>query len=173
MSRQLPVLNDLRVASPCSADWASMRGSEAARFCDQCEKHVYDLTVMTPDEVVETIEANEGKFCGRLYRRLDGRVLTDDCPVGLARAMRRAKRSGYLAVAWAVGLAASAAAFMLYGDAKSPTVFGPDTRATKVIETIEHNTPPKTPEPDITMGDIAVEPLELGEVAIDWGSAPR
>lgn len=169
MSR-LPVLDQLRVASPCSADWAEMTGTEAVRFCDQCEKHVYDLTVMSADEVVETIEATEGKFCGRLFRRHDGRVLTDDCPVGLARAVRRAKRRGYLAVAWAVGLAASAAAFVLYGDAASPKVFGPETPVTKVIETIETHTPPEPPpEPELMMGDIAVEPIEMGEVAIEPG----
>lgn len=170
MRARLKVLDDLRVASPCPADWAEMSGTEQVRFCDQCQKHVYDLTVMSPEEVVEVIEATEGKFCGRLYQRQDGRVLTDDCPVGLARVLQKARRRGYQAAALAVGLMASAAALLLHGDRQSPKVFGPDTPVTRVIEAIEVRTPPEPPEPPPPlMGDIVTEPPPRlqGKIAVD------
>jgi hypothetical protein len=74
---------NIRIASPCKADWASMTGDERSRFCGACNKHVYNLSEMTRDEAAELIEKNEGKLCVRLFRRRDGKVLTQDCPKGL------------------------------------------------------------------------------------------
>lgn len=31
----------LKVASPCSADWNSMKGDDAVRHCGSCKKSVY------------------------------------------------------------------------------------------------------------------------------------
>ena len=42
MSFELPVLENLRVASPCGARWDEMQGDAHARFCGQCQKNVYD-----------------------------------------------------------------------------------------------------------------------------------
>lgn len=78
----LDVINGLDVASPCKASWNAMLGDERARFCGHCEKHVYNIAAMTSDDVGELIRRTEGEFCGRLYRRRDGTVLTADCPVG-------------------------------------------------------------------------------------------
>lgn len=90
---KLPRLPDLQIASPCPASWAEMKGDDRARHCAACDKQVYNISAMTSEEVVALIERTEGHFCGRLYRRRDGSVLTADCPVGLAaRAGRRVKR---------------------------------------------------------------------------------
>src|SRR5262245_22794664 len=82
-------LNDLRIASPCPALWAAMRGDSRVRFCDSCSKHVYDLSGLTAVEARSLVEEAEGRVCVRLYRRRDGTVLTADCPVGLRYAVRR------------------------------------------------------------------------------------
>jgi hypothetical protein len=66
-----------------------MPGDDRARFCDQCQKHVYNLAVMSADETIDLIRETEGQFCGRLYQRRDSTVLSGDCPVGFRR-MRRA-----------------------------------------------------------------------------------
>lgn len=101
----LPVL---QIASPCPASWAEMAGDEQARHCAACDKKVYNIATMTSAEVVALIELTEGHFCGRLFRRADGTVLTADCPVGLAtRAARRVKRL--------VGLAGVAIGVLLTG----------------------------------------------------------
>ena len=40
-------LEQIRVASPCHANWDEMTGTDQARFCGQCRKNVYNLSEMT------------------------------------------------------------------------------------------------------------------------------
>jgi hypothetical protein len=95
----LDVINDLSIASPCSASWAAMEGDDRARFCGLCAKHVYNIAALTTPEVDDLIRRTEGQFCARLYRRRDGTVLTADCPVGAkAFGARRLHRLMTLAV---------------------------------------------------------------------------
>lgn len=75
-------LEDLRIASPCSASWENMIGDDQVRFCNHCRKNVYNLSSMTRSEAENLITRKEGKLCAMLYRRKDGTVLTTDCPVG-------------------------------------------------------------------------------------------
>ena len=85
----LTVLNNLRIASPCPATWAAMRGDDRVRFCNSCSKHVYNISDLTADEAVALIQHSGGHACVRLFRRKDGTVLTADCPVGIRFAVRR------------------------------------------------------------------------------------
>lgn len=85
-------LHEIKIASPCSADWNQMQGDVHVRFCGQCQKHVYDLSAMAAQAAVDLIVAHEGQLCGRLHRRHDGTVIVDDCPIGAARLFKRAKR---------------------------------------------------------------------------------
>jgi hypothetical protein len=87
-------LDNVRVAAPCTADWEQMIGNERARFCGQCNLNVYNLSSMTRSEAESFIAKNEGRLCVRYYRRADGSVITENCPVGL-RAIRR--KMSYLA----------------------------------------------------------------------------
>jgi hypothetical protein len=105
-------LNALRIASPCPASWAAMRGDHRVRFCDACSKHVYDLSGLTAVEARSLIAEAEGRVCVRLYRRRDGTVLTADCPVGLRSAVRR--RLLRLATAGVVMVASLRSAVWLY-----------------------------------------------------------
>ena len=86
------LLANIRVASPCPARWADMTGDDRARFCAQCQKHVYNLSEMTAEDASDLIREKEGKLCVRFFQRADGTVLTADCPVGAAAVWRRAKR---------------------------------------------------------------------------------
>ena len=81
-------LEHLRIASPCPANWEQMSGDDRARFCDLCNLHVYDISRLTRKEAESLIANTEGRICARLFRRIDGTVITKDCPVGL-RAIRR------------------------------------------------------------------------------------
>lgn len=81
-------LDQISVASPCTVSWASMRGDEQVRHCGDCKQNVYNLSTMSLPEITHLLEKKEGRTCVRFYRRADGTVLTDDCPVGL-RAVRR------------------------------------------------------------------------------------
>ncbi len=95
--RGLPLLEEVRVASPCSASWDDMAGDERVRFCGQCEKNVYNLSAMPREEAEAFLAERAGNVCVRLYRRADGTVVTADCPVGARRVRRR--RVAYGAVA--------------------------------------------------------------------------
>ncbi|MCM3871359.1 MAG: hypothetical protein ND895_11795 [Pyrinomonadaceae bacterium] len=81
-------LDHVRIAAPCKVDWQQMIGSERVRFCGQCNLNVYNLSSMTKKEAESLIAQTEGRLCVRFYRRTDGSILTDNCPVGL-RAIRK------------------------------------------------------------------------------------
>ena len=83
------LLDVIQIASPCPAAWDEMQGDQRARFCAQCKLNVYDLSTMTADEAEAFLQAREGRVCLRLYRRPDGTILTQDCPVGWRLARRK------------------------------------------------------------------------------------
>jgi hypothetical protein len=93
MSRST-ILDQIRIASPCEADWNGMLGDDRTRFCSLCSKNVHNIAAMTAEEATALILEAEGKLCVQIYRRADGTVLTADCPVGLGRisAGRRLRR---------------------------------------------------------------------------------
>jgi hypothetical protein len=61
---------------------------EAVRFCGECRKNVYNVAQMKSEDaslLLQQAQAAGGSACMQLYRRADGTVITDDCPVGLRR----------------------------------------------------------------------------------------
>jgi len=91
-------LDRVKIAAPCSADWDQMFAfqDERVRFCSHCNRNVYNLSAMTQSETTTLVYRTEGRLCVRFYRRSDGTMLTENCPVGLLALKRRA--------AWAVQL---------------------------------------------------------------------
>src|ERR1043165_48691 len=86
---RLPVLDNIRVASPCTADWTKMTGDERVRHCGDCKKNVYNISEMTRDEAEALIIEKEGSLCMRYYQRTDGTILLKDCTIGVKRKRRR------------------------------------------------------------------------------------
>jgi hypothetical protein len=82
----------IQVASPCHARWEDMSGDECTRFCSHCQKNVYNISSLTKTEAAALIQAKEGRLCIRFYRRSDGTLLTNDCPVGLGHAWKRVRK---------------------------------------------------------------------------------
>src|SRR3954469_23063416 len=151
MTRALPIfqdqtfsLDDISVASPCPASWADMVGSDSVRFCASCQKNVYNLSGMKRDEAESLVRASEGRVCIRFFRRADGTVLTEDCPVGLALALRKAKRITLAAAAVSVG--AVAALLAVLGGAFTKNTC---TRLDGVRTTLETAVTAITPQPDV------------------------
>jgi hypothetical protein len=109
--RTLPLLDQVRIASPCKAEWNEMLGDERVRFCLSCEKNVYNLSSMSKDDAETLLRERVGNdLCVRFYQRTDGTILTADCPEGVKK-KRRKKLA--LAVAGAGAMvAATATAFM-------------------------------------------------------------
>lgn len=84
-------LNNIKIASPCPADWNAMYGDGRKRFCGDCKLNVYNLSGMTKDEAEALIMNAEGRLCVRFYKRADGSVITRDCPVGWARVKQKTR----------------------------------------------------------------------------------
>ena len=93
MARFNSTLDNVRIAAPCSADWDSMFGNERMRFCGQCQLNVYNLSEMSEAEAERLIGQTEGRLCVRYYRRQDGSIITQNCPVGLRVIKRKLSRA--------------------------------------------------------------------------------
>jgi hypothetical protein len=87
---KLPVLDNLRVATPCTADWNKMTGDDRTRHCGDCQKTVYNLSGMTREDAEALLIEKDGDLCVRYYQRHDGTILLADCTVGVKRRRRRA-----------------------------------------------------------------------------------
>lgn len=86
------ILDRIRVASPCPANWDEMSGADRVRFCHSCNLHVYDVSQMSRRAASELIAFTEGRLCVRMFRRADGTVISRDCPIGLRAIRRRVAR---------------------------------------------------------------------------------
>ncbi len=84
-------LNNVKIASPCSQDWNAMIGDDRKRYCGECKLNVYNLSGMSTTDAENLIMNAEGRLCVRFYKRADGSVITEDCPVGWARIKQRTK----------------------------------------------------------------------------------
>lgn len=104
--RALPMLDQVKVASPCKAEWNDMVGDARVRFCLSCEKNVYNLSEMNREDAEALLRERMGnELCVRFYQRADGTILTQDCPTGVTK-KRRKKLA--LAIAGAGAMAAAA-----------------------------------------------------------------
>lgn len=103
-------LDRVKIAAPCSADWEQMFSfeGERVRFCSQCNLNVYNLSSMSRSEATALIARTEGRLCVRFYRRADGTVLTENCPVGLRALKRRVAWVAQLLLGMIVSLLAGA-----------------------------------------------------------------
>jgi len=92
MARFTSRLDNVRVAAPCPANWESMYGNERVRFCGECQLNVYNLSEMSRAEAEQLISQAEGRLCVRYYKRKDGSIISQNCPVGLRTLKRRVSR---------------------------------------------------------------------------------
>lgn len=119
-------VNKLQVAKPCNIGWETMSGDERTRLCSACKLNVYNLSGMTVSEAEHLIEAREGRVCIRMVRRLDGTVLTKDCPVGLRKYRLRTARFAGAALAAILGVFS-----VSYGQKKTTL----DASSVKIVRT--------------------------------------
>lgn len=98
------MLENIRIASPCKANWEQMAGDERVRHCAECDLDVYNFSAMTRREVEHLVQEREGRLCARFYRRADGSMLTQDCPVGFRARVRRVSRVAGAAIAAALSV---------------------------------------------------------------------
>jgi hypothetical protein len=89
------ILDEVRVATPCPVSWDEMIGTNRARYCHHCRLNVYNLSSMSREDAETLIQGREGRLCVRFFRRADGTMITQDCPVGL-RGARWAMHRGWV-----------------------------------------------------------------------------
>ncbi|HEX5707641.1 MAG TPA: hypothetical protein VFX96_10120 [Pyrinomonadaceae bacterium] len=116
MSGHKSPLDNLKVAAPCAADWSEMTGDERVRFCGSCELNVYNLSGMTRAEAEGLIANTEGRLCVRFFRRADGTILTENCPVGLRALKRRVSRVANATVSAVLGFLAGLGLTTTFGE---------------------------------------------------------
>jgi len=92
-------LDVIDIPRPCPADWNEMHGTDQVRFCDHCKLNVYNLSEMTRPQAERLLIEKEGHLCARLYRRLDGTVITRDCEGAWKFARRKLSRWAALSCA--------------------------------------------------------------------------
>lgn len=102
--RQKFDIDSLNVASPCPVSWESMTGDDRSRMCGQCERRIYNISRMSSAEAYELITGSSDRVCVRLFRRADGKVMTSDCPKGLAACRKRIAAFAGAAFAALLGL---------------------------------------------------------------------
>ena len=149
-SHQIP-LENVKVATPCPADWDGMFGNDRVRFCSECKMNVYNLSGMRRVDAERLVSSVEGRLCVRYYKRADGTVLTRDCPIGLAAVRPRAVRLATAVAGLVIGLFTGSAATMAFGTTASKPI-GPSGR--EVMGSIAATPQPVRNEPE--MGDCIV-----------------
>jgi TonB family protein len=84
----------IQIASPCRVSWDSMEGDDITRFCGLCHLNVYNLSAINSKAAEEFLQSrvSSERVCVRFFRRHDGTIITEDCPVGL-RKIRRLTRA--------------------------------------------------------------------------------
>jgi hypothetical protein len=153
MARFNSKLDNVRIAAPCPANWDSMYGNERVRFCEECQLNVYNLSAMSRADAEHLVAQAEGRLCVRYYRRRDGSIITQNCPIGLRALKRRLSRvataiatSVLSFVAGVVGYRITTPSYttgrMVIGDVYKP--IPPSQQGTFVVS-------PAT-QPDIIMG---------------------
>lgn len=147
------IVDNLSVASPCTASWAAMDGDERVRFCGQCQKNVYNVSAMTGQEIESLVLEKEGRLCIRFYQRKDGTVITEDCPRGL-----RLLRNGVRKISAALAAVVSLSLAVLPARAGDSTV---SKCAKPEAENANHPVMGKMRAPEnIKMGEMALAPIE-------------
>ena len=103
-------LDVVGVQTPCHERWDAMTGDAQKRFCDQCEKHVHNLSAMTRDQAQALVNANPTGLCIRMVKDAHGRVITADSqPMEQSR-----RRAAFGRLPWLGVLAGVASAVLIW-----------------------------------------------------------
>ncbi len=148
-------LDNLKIASPCSANWSAMQGDERKRHCGECKLNVYNLSGMTRYDAENLLRLSEGRLCVRYVQRADGTILTQDCPVGWAKVKQ--KVSIFAAAAFSLIVSLFGAMFVVSSFSRKP-------HRGALMGAIALPSPTPSPRPSVVMGEMAV-PDQISKVS--------
>jgi hypothetical protein len=155
-------LDHLRIAAPCSADWDQMFSFEdkRVRFCSQCNLNVYNLSDMNRQEAEALINKTEGRLCVRFYRRADGSILTQNCPVGLRAIKRRVSWAAQVVLGMVLSFVSGLGLYIFHVGRKSYSLLDncdtfeePSATTGMVVAAPRNQEPPR-------MGKVRIEPRQ-------------
>jgi hypothetical protein len=69
----------VRNTGSCPKRWDDLKGDEFVRDCATCSHKVYNLTGLTPAEVLAFVEQSEGKVCALIHCDNEGYVVNGEC----------------------------------------------------------------------------------------------
>lgn len=95
-------MRKLPIADPCHENWDAMRPEGARRFCETCQKHVHDLSSMTPRQAEQLVADERRRLCIRYLH--DGADIVHLAP---------APDDGARQIQWSGGIAAGLVAGVL------------------------------------------------------------
>jgi hypothetical protein len=157
MARFTSKLDAVRIAVPCPANWDNLYGNERVRFCDQCQLNVYNLSEMSKAEAEHLIGQTEGRLCVRYYKRRDGSIITQNCPVGLRAIKRRLSRIAAAVASCLFGFFAAIGFYRIVDEAR-PHVMG-----TMVVGDVYRPMPPSVNQPFVVK-PISEQELVVGQL---------
>jgi hypothetical protein len=182
MIRNTSPLRNLKVAAPCSADWNGMVGNDRVRFCSQCSLYVYNLSGMSKRDAETIVQQAEGRLCARFYKRADGTILTQNCPVGLKALKRRLSKTATAVVSAALSFITGLGVHNLFIDNNSNNGNVVMGQMAPVVQPIQNNpiqnnqiqnnpveNNPVENNDDWIQGAVAVEPdheVIMGKIAL-------
>jgi hypothetical protein len=124
MSKFTNPLENIKIASPCKADWNGMIGDERKRFCGECQLNVYNLSGMSKTEAENLLIQSEGRLCVRFYKRSDGTILTTDCPVGWQAIKQRVSKTAAAFASLVFGVLSGLGVNAYFNQTKQVNVMG-------------------------------------------------
>jgi hypothetical protein len=157
-------LDHLKIAAPCPANWDQMFSFEdkRVRFCSQCNLNVYNLSEMSRREAEALITKTEGRLCVRFYRKADGSILTQNCPVGLRAIKRRVAWVAQVVLGMVLSLVSGLGLYIFHlGRKPSPLLDALNNRFTSkspimggIMPRVQDQAPPSE------IGKVRIEPRE-------------
>lgn len=99
MAKKMSKLDSIQIPKPCSVEWEQMIGDNEIRFCNECNKSVYNLSAMTRRQAEAIIEVSRGKLCARIARQEDGTTIVAEDFILPAAKLHHIKRASPIASA--------------------------------------------------------------------------
>jgi hypothetical protein len=131
-------LDQIQIPKPCPSDWEEMTGNDRIRYCEECKKHVYNLSKMSRREAEALIATRRGNLCARIVRQPDGSILTEEITPSIHQGIFRASPVASAVVTAVLTISSS-------GFAQTPVLMGkPIPTVTKEAGSKKPNNEPQT-----------------------------
>lgn len=69
-------IHELEVAHPCDVPWDAMYGDDRSRFCEICERRVYNFAAMDELEILDCLRRSGDRVCAQIRRSDEGKIVT-------------------------------------------------------------------------------------------------